>query len=70
VWSLLRIDPNYFPYLALPGTGFFTRRRTGLKKYWLTGKRKVLDAGFGNSWFSYRAYKSDGTVTALAIGPD
>lgn len=67
---LLRIDPNYIRYLALPGIDILTRRRTGLEKYWLTGERKVLDAGFGNGWFSYRAYKSGATVTALAIGPD
>jgi SAM-dependent methyltransferase len=68
--SLLSINPNFLRYLALPGTDIFTRRRTALEKYWLTGKRKVLDAGFGNGWFAYRAYKSGATVTALAIGPD
>jgi SAM-dependent methyltransferase len=68
--SFLGIDSNYLRYLALPGTDIFTRRRTGLEKHWLTGKRKVLDAGFGNGWFSYRAYKSGATVTALAIGPN
>jgi SAM-dependent methyltransferase len=62
------LDRNCFRYLALPGTDIFTRRRTALEKYWLTGDRKVLDAGFGNGWFSYRAYKSGATVTALAIG--
>jgi SAM-dependent methyltransferase len=67
---LLRIDPNYFRYLAMPGTDIFTRRRTGLEKHWLRGGRKVLDAGFGNGWFAYRAYKSGATVTALAIGPE
>ncbi len=30
----------------------------------------MLDAGFGNGWFSYRAYRSGATVTALAIGPE
>jgi SAM-dependent methyltransferase len=70
VSSLLGIDPNYFRYLAMPGPDIFTRRRTALEKYWLTGKRKVLDAGFGNGWFSYRAYKSGATVTAVAIDPN
>lgn len=63
-----RLDPNYLRYVALPGADIFTRRRTALEKYWLKGERKVLDAGFGNGWFSYRAYKSGATVTALAIG--
>jgi SAM-dependent methyltransferase len=65
-----RIDPSLLRYLALPGTDIFTRRRTGLEKYWLSGPRKVLDAGFGNGWFSYRAYRGGATVTALAIAPD
>jgi SAM-dependent methyltransferase len=64
------LDRNCFRYFALPGTDIFTRRRTALEKYWLTGERKVLDAGFGNGWFSYRAYKSGATVLALAIGSD
>lgn len=60
---------NLLRYIALPGTDIFTRRRTELEQHWLKGARKVLDAGFGNGWFSYRAYKSGATVTALAIGP-
>lgn len=68
--NVLGIDSNYLRYLALPGTDIFTRRRTGLEKYWLRGGRKVLDAGFGNGWFAYRAYQSGATVTALAVGPD
>lgn len=63
-------DRNLLRYLALPGTDIFTRRRTRLQKHWLTGSRKVLDAGFGNGWFSYRAYKTGATVTGLAIAPD
>lgn len=68
--GLLHIDPSLLRYLALPGTDIFTRRRTALEKYWLKGERNVLDAGFGNGWFSYRAFKSGAKVTALAIGPD
>lgn len=64
------IDWNWLRYLSLPGTDIFTRRRTALQKYWLVGKREVLDAGFGNGWFSYRAYKSGATVQAIAIGTD
>lgn len=66
--TFLSIDPSFLRYLALPGTDIFTRRRTALEKHWLKGERKVLDAGFGNGWFSYRAYKSGARVTALAIG--
>lgn len=64
------LDRNLLRYLALPGTDIFTRRRTKLERHWLTGPRKVLDAGFGNGWFSYRAYKSGATVTGLAIAPE
>ena len=63
-------DRNLLRFLWLPGTDIFTRRRTSLEKNWKQGPRRVLDAGFGNGWFSYRAYKSGATVTALAIGSD
>src|ERR1700730_1937361 len=64
------LDQNLLRFLFMPGTDIFTRRRTALEKYWLTGKRKVLDAGFGNGWFSYRAYRSGANVTAVTIGPN
>ncbi|MFZ0426406.1 MAG: methyltransferase domain-containing protein [Xanthobacteraceae bacterium] len=64
------LDRNLLRFLLLPGTDIFTRRRTALEKSWLRGPRRVLDAGFGNGWFSYRAYRSGATVTALAIGPE
>jgi SAM-dependent methyltransferase len=63
-------DRNLLRFLLLPGTDIFTRRRTALQKNWLQGSRRVLDAGFGNGWFSYRAYRSGATVTAVAIGPE
>jgi SAM-dependent methyltransferase len=67
--------PRYFDrsllrYLVLPGSDIFTRRRTSLQRNWTSGSRKVLDAGFGNGWFSYRAYRSGATVTAVANQPD
>jgi SAM-dependent methyltransferase len=57
---------NLLRYLALPGTDIFTRRRTSIERNWKHGQRRVLDAGFGNGWFSYRAYRSGAAVTALA----
>lgn len=62
-------DRNLFRFLALPGTDIFTRRRTRIERNWRQGSRKVLDAGFGNGWFSYRAYLSGASVTAIAIQP-
>jgi len=61
---------NIIRYLLMPGTNLFSRRRVTLKKYWLNGKRNVLDAGSGNGWFSYLAYKSGAIVTAVNISED
>jgi SAM-dependent methyltransferase len=65
-----RLDRNALRYLALPGSDVFTRRRTALEHHWTRGARKVLDAGFGNGWFSYRAYRSGAAVTAVANQPE
>lgn len=54
----------------MPGTNLFTHRRVMLKKYWLNGHRNVLDAGSGNGWFSYLAYKTGANVTAVNISED
>jgi SAM-dependent methyltransferase len=51
----------------MPGSDIFTRRRVLLEKHWRPGARDVLDAGFGNGWFAYRAYRSGANVTGLAI---
>lgn len=60
---------NVLKRIILPGTDLFTRRRTALEKNWMSGERNVLDAGFGNGWFSFRAYRSGAKVTAVAIQP-
>lgn len=56
---------SFLRYMALPGTDIFTRRRTSIERNWRRGPRRVLDAGFGNGWFAYRAYRSGASVTAL-----
>lgn len=53
-------------FLIMPGTDIFTRRRVRLEKHWKRGDRQFLDAGCGNGWFSYRAWKSGATVTAVS----
>ncbi len=60
---------NFLRYLTLPGSDIFTRRRTRLEHNWSRGPRKVLDAGFGNGWFAYRAYCRGAAVTAVANQP-
>ena len=60
------LDHNLIRFLALPGTDIFTRRRTSIEQNWMRGSRRVLDAGFGNGWFAYRACKTGATVTAVA----
>src|SRR5262245_37352489 len=61
---------NFLRWIALPGSDIFTRRRTYIERNWRQGTRKVLDAGFGNGWFSYRAYKGGAAVTAVANQPN
>ncbi len=61
---------NYGRLLLMPGFDLFTRRRVRLKKYWRTGPRRVLDAGSGNGWFSYLAYRSGATVSAVNVSPE
>lgn len=63
-------DRSLLRFLLLPGPDIFTRRRTAIEKNWKRGHRQVLDAGFGNGWFSYRAYRSGAEVTSVAIQPD
>jgi SAM-dependent methyltransferase len=50
----------------MPGFDLLTRRRVFLARYWRPGPRRVLDAGVGNGWFAYLAYRSGAAV--LAIG--
>lgn len=58
---------NYLRLMFMPGTDLFTRRRVRLCRHWLKGSRYVLDAGSGNGWFSYLAYRWGATVTAINI---
>lgn len=54
-------------YLWMPGSDLFTRRRVMLERHWTKGDRRFLDAGFGNGWFSWRAFRSGARVTAVAL---
>jgi 2-polyprenyl-3-methyl-5-hydroxy-6-metoxy-1,4-benzoquinol methylase len=48
-----------------PGLDLHTRNRASLCKFWKTGPRDVLDAGSGNGYFSWLAYKSGARVVAV-----
>ncbi|MBW4620830.1 MAG: class I SAM-dependent methyltransferase [Cyanosarcina radialis HA8281-LM2] len=53
--------------LLFPGFDIHTRSRASLCKFWQTGERRVLDAGCGNGYFSYLAWKSGATVDAVTF---
>ncbi|MDP2938689.1 MAG: class I SAM-dependent methyltransferase [Candidatus Omnitrophota bacterium] len=61
---------NHLRWWLMPGLDLFTRRRVRLCSYWLSGSRRVLDAGSGNGWFSYLAYRLGATVIAVNIAQD
>ncbi|MDB6151626.1 MAG: putative S-adenosylmethionine-dependent methyltransferase [Chthoniobacteraceae bacterium] len=50
-----------------PGLDLHTRNRADLCKFWRTGPRDVLDAGSGNGYFSWLAYKSGARVLAANV---
>ena len=51
--------------LVYPGLDLHTRNRASLCRFWKSGRRDVLDAGSGNGYFSWLAYKSGANVVAL-----
>jgi SAM-dependent methyltransferase len=72
--SSLEVNPsvkerarNWFRSLLYPGLDLHTRSRAALCVFWKTGARDVLDAGSGNCYFSWLAYKSGARVLALNI---
>lgn len=51
--------------LLYPGLDLHTRNRASLCRFWKTGPRDVLDAGSGNGYFSWLAYKTGARVVAM-----
>jgi SAM-dependent methyltransferase len=51
--------------LVYPGLDLHTRKRASLCRFWRTGLRDVLDAGSGNGYFSWLAYKTGARVVAF-----
>jgi SAM-dependent methyltransferase len=56
-----------FRSLVYPGLDLHTRNRACLCRFWKTGPRDVLDAGSGNGYFSWLAYKSGARVVAMNL---
>jgi 2-polyprenyl-3-methyl-5-hydroxy-6-metoxy-1,4-benzoquinol methylase len=55
--------------LVYPGLDLHTRNRASLSRFWRKGLRDVLDAGSGNGYFSWLAYRSGARVVALNFEP-
>lgn len=53
--------------LVYPGLDVHLRDRARLSRYWRTGPRDVMDAGSGNGYFAWLAYKSGANVTAFSF---
>jgi SAM-dependent methyltransferase len=51
--------------LVYPGLDLHARNRASLCRFWKTGPRDVLDAGSGNGYFSWLAYRSGARVVAM-----
>lgn len=58
---------NLLRQVLYPGLDLHTRNRASLSRFWKTGPRDVLDAGSGNGYFSWLAYRSGARVVAMNI---
>jgi SAM-dependent methyltransferase len=58
---------NFARNLLYPGLDLHTRNRASLCRFWRSGARDVLDAGCGNGYFSWLAYRSGARVVGLNI---
>lgn len=56
--------------LIYPGLDLHTRNRATLSRFWKVGSRDVLDAGSGNGYQSWLAYKSGARVLGLTFAAD
>src|SRR5437588_9486959 len=59
------MERNLLRSAIYPGLDLHTRNRASLGRFWKTGTRDVLDAGSGNGYFSWLAYKSGARVVAM-----
>jgi SAM-dependent methyltransferase len=61
---------NWLRSAVYPGLDLHTRNRASLCRFWKSGPRAVLDAGSGNGYFSWLAYRSGARVLALNINAE
>ena len=59
------ISRNWLRLLVYPGLDLHTRNRAAMTRFWKTGPRDVLDAGSGNGYLSWIAYRSGARVVAM-----
>lgn len=60
---------NCLRVLVYPGLDLHTRNRGVMTRFWRTGPRDVLDAGSGNGYLSWLAYRSGARVVAMNYEP-
>jgi 2-polyprenyl-3-methyl-5-hydroxy-6-metoxy-1,4-benzoquinol methylase len=58
---------NILRRLLYPGLDIHSRNRAALARFWRTGARDVLDAGSGNGYFSWLAYRSGARVVGMTF---
>lgn len=58
---------NWLRALLYPGLDLHTRNRAAMSRFWKTGPRDVLDAGSGNGYLAWLAYRSGARVVAMNI---
>lgn len=56
---------NWLRMLVYPGLDLHTRNRAAMTRFWNAGTRDVLDAGSGNGYLSWLAYRSGARVVAM-----
>lgn len=58
---------NWLRAALYPGLDLHTRNRAQISRFWKTGPRDVLDAGSGNGYLAWLAYRSGARVVAMNI---
>jgi SAM-dependent methyltransferase len=62
---MMRGARDWLRALVYPGLDLHTRNRAVMAQFWRKGPRDVLDAGSGNGYLSWLAYRSGARVVAM-----